>query len=238
MNLLGTLALVMVLAASVSVLIWHRSPGIAVEPAFEEGPDDTVSAGQAPRGRGPRIHLTGRKEVDSVRLCHPSSAIGPAAVEVPVSGHHLYVQVTSDEPELTVQVTLTAEVLAEHPLGEADVASGTSIPPAEPDFEVLLDRKPPLVRQALDPNGLALHPDVTIPIDVYPGETRTLLLVPLTTAKSLMEWQLNILASTTEGQTSVFTSQFVTGDSGWVEYGPDGRRSVQAPFTNHWPLRH
>ncbi|MFI6823722.1 hypothetical protein ACIBJE_22695 [Micromonospora sp. NPDC050187] len=238
MTPLAVAAVLTILAGAVSLVVWRRRSPADRTPEPAGGPVPAAGAGAgATVHPGPDVEVAIRVDMDSSRHCHPSSAIGPTPVEVPTPGYHLYLRIVSREPQLSVRIALTAEALRELPLGQAEVTlHAHRIEHVQPDFEILLDGDPPLVRPTLGPDGAALHPDVTLPLVVAPGETRVLLLVPLTRSKSLLEWQLNVSAATTERQQTIPIPQRITGDHGWVTFRPGGSAPEPgpSPMSNHW----
>jgi hypothetical protein len=235
MNLIGIVAVLVIVVASVTLFLSlrRRQP----DRNALENKDETLPIGANSWGRKSKVSLESYLEDGSARLVHPNSNVGPSTIDVPVSGHYLHLTIKSLESVHTVTVNLIARVNIILPLGHAEILTRPQLPSAEPHFEIFLDERPPLIRQAIGMGDVLIHPETTLPFSIEPGNSRSLILVPLTNSDGLMIWQLVIEISTPKGQSTLIGKMYITGDSGWVAYDQQGRESVPAPMANHWPLR-
>jgi hypothetical protein len=172
------------------------------------------------------------------RVMSPSSARGPEAVPVPVSGHSLILEVQAD-PGAHAEITaLRAEVTERLPLdAESSQHTKDDVPLETPQFEVLLDAVPPIVRPTLGEDGQPLHPDVTLPV-VVPDDGRVLRLVlaPLTDSRELIHWRLSTELRHA-GPNTVSWDLLITGDTGWRTFVPGGeapRITRPEEASDHW----
>jgi hypothetical protein len=190
----------------------------------------------APMAVPPRARISVRPHL--ARVMPPSSARGPEAVQVPVSGHSLVLEFQAD-PGAHAEITaLRAEVIERLPLDADSSQRVEDDEPLEtPQFEVLLDADPPIVRTTLGEDGQLLHPDVTLPVEVPDaGRVLRLVLAPVTDAMELLRWRL-----TTElrhaGHHTLSWDLLITGDTGWRTFVPGGeapRITRPEEVADHW----
>jgi hypothetical protein len=172
------------------------------------------------------------------RVMSPSSARGPEGVRVPVSGHSLVLEVQAD-PGARAEITaLRADVIEHLPLdAESSQFVNDDDPLGTPQFEVLLDAEPPIVRPTPGADGQLLHPDVTLPVEVPDdGRILRLVLAPVTDTMELLRWRL-----TTElrcaGDNTQSWDLLITGDTGLRTFVPGGvapRITRPEEVADHW----
>ncbi len=142
-------------------------------------------------------------------------------------------------PVDSVKLDITVCVTDRTARGGGGIAhSGATMPDTAPHFEVLLDERPPVVRQALDPGGAVLHPELRFPVVV--DAPTTLLLTPLTDEKEVVWWRFALTFVATTGRWKLETPSFpVTSDRAWLKFSPGGAEPerVRDPMAGaHWPL--
>lgn len=190
----------------------------------------------APRAVPARARITVRPHL--ARLIPPSSARGPEAVQVPVSGHSLVLEVQAD-PAADAEITaLRAEVIERLPLdAESSQRVEDDEPLETPQFEVLLDADPPIVRPTLGEDGQPLHRDITLPVQVpADGRLLRLVLAPVTDATELLRWRLTAELRHA-GPDTVSWDLLITGDTGWRTFVPGGqapRITRPEEASDHW----
>jgi hypothetical protein len=173
-----------------------------------------------------------------LHLLPASSTRGPEPVRVPVSGHSLVVEVQAD-PGAHAEITaLRAEVVERLPL-DSDMAQHAvdGVPLETPQFEVLLDAVPPIVRPTLGEAGQPLHPGITLPVEIPDdGQLLRLVLAPVTGDMGLLRWRL-MVDLRCAGDHSQSWDLLITGDTGWRTFLPGGDAPRMTPpekAADHW----
>jgi TPR repeat protein len=175
------------------------------------------------------------------------------AVHIPVTGHNLLFTLTAAGPERVTVRRIVAEVTERTAL----VADGVSImhrrvpdvvlspdllesvqrsaeayrPLEEPEFGILLDEDPAVVR----PVGDAAR---SFPLTVEAGRTETLVLAPVTGARQWTHWRLRAEIEC-DGRTATPSWELtVTATTGMSKYSPGGSGglpiTVRELFPDHW----
>jgi len=190
----------------------------------------------APRAVPARARISVRSHL--ARVMSPSTARGPEADPVPVSGHSLVLEVQTD-PGASAEITaLRAEVIERLPLdAESSQHVKDHVPLETPQFEVLLDAVPPIVRPTPGEDGQLLHPDITLPVEVpNDGRLLRLVLAPVTDARELLRWRLTAELRHA-GPDTVSWDLLITGDTGWRTFVPGGhepRITRPEEAADHW----
>lgn len=118
----------------------------------------------------------------------PSTTIGPEPLHVPLTGYNVYVDVEASGGLDVVLLGLRAGVLGRRPMQPSGLSlvpqAGPGLsydreleevyrrararyqPMLVPDVEVFLDETPPLVRPALDGQGMPVVPDFRLPMRI------------------------------------------------------------------------
>lgn len=112
-------------------------------------------------------------------------------------------------------------------------------PPLEiPHFEILLDKNPPIVRPALNADGLPARSVPQLPFTLHPNERRSFFLAPVTHSRDLKEWVLYLIwefeGKSLESPYKIFQ---VTGETGMITFNPDGTIMPHLP-KDHWDTQY
>lgn len=196
-------------------------------------------------------------------ILNPSSQTGPEPMQIPVTGHSLVAEMFGlGKIDLKI-VGFKAEVLRQTSFQSdgtliqvSPQSNGISLLPPEeaaalqkareaftpleiPHFEILLDKRPPIVRPALKADGQPARPTPPLPFTLHHREYRSFFLAPVTHSPDLTVWSLYAIWEI-EGKRveSPYGTFQVTGYTGWWIYSQDGRRPApvgqSAIADGHW----
>ncbi|MGW4271050.1 hypothetical protein ACWEGQ_01450 [Streptomyces seoulensis] len=194
----------------------------------------------------------------SVRLL-PSSEVGPEPLDIPCSGHNVYVDLMADGTVPVVLHALRAEVVSREefrPDGVViDPPPGPSVSFAEdladarrrslenyqpmlvPDHEILLDETPPLVRTAVGDTGRPLYPSSALPLTVPVGEGRRVVVAPYTEDRRLLTWRLTAEVTYASNRAEPAWTLRTTAETTMQVFTPGGtggRFSPAHDVSDHW----
>ncbi|MFJ5157443.1 hypothetical protein ACIQCF_39235 [Streptomyces sp. NPDC088353] len=194
----------------------------------------------------------------SVRLL-PSSEVGPEPLDIPCSGHNVYVDLMANGMVPVVLRALRAEVVSREEFRPDGVVvaplPGPSISFAEdladarrrglenyqpmlmPDHEILLDETPPVVRTAVGNTGHPLNPSSALPLTVPVGETRRVVVAPHTEDRRLLTWRLTAEVTYAGSHAKPAWTLKTTAETTMRVFAPDdpeGRFSPAHDASDHW----
>ncbi|MEW2119229.1 hypothetical protein AB0945_29380 [Streptomyces sp. NPDC005474] len=189
----------------------------------------------------------------------PSTTVGPEPLQIPLTGHNVYVDLAATGDDDLVLRGLRAEVLGRSPLKPNGVSvvpqPGPTISYAEdlseshrralanyqpmqvPDAEVFLDESPPLVRPALDGQGLPVVPDYRLPLRIAAGTAWRLVLAPHTRDRGLVEWRLIADFTCGDFRAAIDWDLKVTAETTMRTFRPGGSEPDFTPvhvIAPHW----
>jgi hypothetical protein len=194
----------------------------------------------------------------------PSSEIGPEPLYVPATGHSMLLEVTCLRAGELVVRELQA-VVAERkqisfdgvsvstPPGSGIILSEDLVEPVEraraafrpvalPEFEILLDATPPLVRPALGPSGEPVRPTPELPIKLAVGDYASFTLAPITGDPRMVLWDINVVWDCDGLHTRSAWRCTVTGSTGFRTFHPGGKAPTETPINHvspdHWIVRY
>ena len=220
------------------------------------------SAPPSTAGRLPfTAELSTRSHITIVRS--PGSDVGPAPVHTPVTGHNLFLDLAADGADEVVLQGLWAQVVDRGPLEvngvsmamrrAPDIVYGADLeesarrgvanfePLEIPQYEVILDATPALLRPARDPYGRRVRRTPDFPLRLAAGERTRLVLAAVTDDLAHVRWRLLADVSHAGRLWTVTWELALTGRSGLATFTPGADGPVTTPvqdlFPQHWVLR-
>ncbi|MFQ6144521.1 hypothetical protein ACLMNJ_15810 [Streptomyces seoulensis] len=194
----------------------------------------------------------------SVRLL-PSSEVGPEPLDIPCSGHNVYVDLMADGTVPVILRALRAEVVSREefqpdgvviaPLPGPSVSFAEDLADARrrglenyqpmlvPDHEILLDETPPVVRTAVGDTGHPLHPSSALPLTVPVGEARRVVVAPYTEDRRLLTWRLTAEVTYASNRAEPAWTLKTTAETTMRVFTPggsEGRFSPAHDVSDHW----
>ncbi|MDX2541996.1 hypothetical protein ACOT81_34610 [Streptomyces sp. WI04-05B] len=189
----------------------------------------------------------------------PSTTIGPDPVHIPLTGHNVYLDLAATGDHDLVLLGLRAEVTGRAPMKPSGVSlvpqPGPALSYAEdlsearrralanyqpmqvPDAEVFLDETPPLVRPALDGQGIPVVPDFGLPLRIPAGTAWRIVLAPHTEDRGRVEWRLFADVTCGDFRGAVDWELKVTAETTMRAFRPGGTAPEFTPvhvIAPHW----
>lgn len=192
------------------------------------------------------------------RIINPNSQIGPEPLEIPVTGYLVVAEMVCHgkvdykilgfRAEVRQQTSFQSDgtMIKSSPKPYSSVRYPDGLGEATrleiPHFEILLDRRPPLVRPALKADGLPARPTPQFPFTLHSGEYRSFFLAPVTHNPDKTAWSLYVIWEV-EGKRgeAQYGTYLVTGDTGWKVFDSQGARPAsvrETPAHDHWDIQY
>jgi hypothetical protein len=109
-----------------------------------------------------------------------------------------------------------------------------------PQFELLLDSEPAVVRAALGADGRPARPTPTLPTTLHPGEYAKFTMAPVTDDMRLVRWLLHLDWAFYGSPNTHSYRLLITGDTGFRTFVPGGSSPSVTPVRNvaddHWEV--
>jgi hypothetical protein len=192
-----------------------------------------------------------------VHIMNPSSQVGPEPMEIPVTGYSMVAEMVCHGKVDYKIVGFRAEVRRQTSFQSDGIMIKSSPKPYAsvrypgleeatrfeiPQFEILLDKHPPLIRPALQADGLPARPTPQLPFTLHPSEYRRFFLAPVTHTPDLIVWSLYVTWEF-EGKRSEspYGTFQVTGYTGWRTFTAQAEPSptpVNQVADDHWDIQY
>lgn len=167
---------------------------------------------------------------------YPSSVVGPELNHVPAAGHNVYLQLMVAPAAVATLHGLSAEVTERRPLEHGAVGLG----PGElkhPDFEIVLDAEPPIIRPVMESDSRPSRDAPSFPLRLVSGSINEVVLTPITDDRGNVLWRL-LADLECNGYRQVETFQLqVTAETRWRTFYPDDRSPKDCKaweVVQHW----
>jgi hypothetical protein len=193
-----------------------------------------------------------------VHIMNPSSQVGPEPMEIPVTGYSMVAemvchgkvdyQIVGFRAEVRQQTSFQSDgiMIKSSPKPYTSIRYPDGLEEATrfeiPQFEILLDKHPPLIRPALQADGLPARPTPQLPFTLPPGEYRRFFLAPVTHTPDLIVWSLYVMWEFEgERRESPYGTFQVTGYTGWRTFTAQAEPSptpVNQVADDHWDIQY